>query len=422
MRHPRAVARLSRRQFLRGAAGAALAASAAGPLLAACGTAPPVGGTAGPTPTGSSFPLAREDNPVTWPIEDDNRPIGSGRSPERGATLKVYNWADYIYLKWVREFEKEFGCTVEISRFNTTDQALAKLRTGQVDFDVYFPDPSLLGKLVAAKLVQPLNHDYLPNLSNVWPNLQDPFYDGESRYTVPYTIYTTGIGWRADFVQEDPFELDNGYDFLSNPKYAGKVHLLDDYRETISMALLKNGITDINTDDPADLDVAVDELVELDEAVNPKLDVSQYEDLPAGRAWIHQAWSGDLIAAQYNLPRGTDVSVLRYWYPPEGGGVIGSDNMVVLRTARNPVLAHEFLNFMLDNEVAYSNFVDWNGYQAPMNDIDPDRLVSDRAIPETLASAVVKPSDFDTGHTILELSPAVDGLWHDAFQRFLSGG
>jgi spermidine/putrescine-binding protein len=32
----------------------------------------------------------------------------------------------------------------------------------------------------------------------VWSSLQSPWYDQESRYTVPYTVYTTGIGWRAD--------------------------------------------------------------------------------------------------------------------------------------------------------------------------------------------------------------------------------
>ena len=28
-------------------------------------------------------------------------------------------------------------------------------------------------------------------------------------YTVPYTIYTTGIGWRADKVSEDIAKMDN---------------------------------------------------------------------------------------------------------------------------------------------------------------------------------------------------------------------
>src|SRR5439155_9427715 len=106
-----------------------------------------------------------------------------------------------------KEFAQGFGCKVEISTFNGVDAALAKLRTGQLDFDVYLPDPSFLGRLVLGKLIQPLNHSYLPTLSNYWPQYQNPFYDVGSQYTVPYTIYTTGIGYRKDKVSEDPFAL-----------------------------------------------------------------------------------------------------------------------------------------------------------------------------------------------------------------------
>ena len=40
------------------------------------------------------------------------------------------------------------------------------------------------------------------------------------------------------------------------------------------------------------------------------------------------------------------------------------------------MLAHLFLNYMLDNGVAYSNFVNFNGYQPPLNEINPDELVA----------------------------------------------
>ena len=99
----------------------------------------------------------------------------------------------------------------------TRQEALAKLRTGQVDFDVYFPDPSLLGKLVVSKLVRPLNHDYIPNLKNVWSGFKSPYYDVGSRYGVPYTVYSTGIAYRTDRVKEDiPSLKPNPVDKFSN--------------------------------------------------------------------------------------------------------------------------------------------------------------------------------------------------------------
>ncbi len=54
--------------------------------------------------------------------------------------------------------------------------------------------------MVAADLLRPLNHDYIPNIDNLWPQFQNPWYDAGWRYSVPYTVYTTGIGWRTDMV------------------------------------------------------------------------------------------------------------------------------------------------------------------------------------------------------------------------------
>ncbi len=65
---------------------------------------------------------------------------------------------------------------------------------------------------------------------------------------MPYTVYGTGVCYRADRVSEVP---ENGYDLIWDKQYAGKVYVLDDYGEAIGMSLLRNGITtDINTSDP----------------------------------------------------------------------------------------------------------------------------------------------------------------------------
>ncbi len=59
--------------------------------------------------------------------------------------------------------------------------------------------------------------------------------------------------------------------------------------------------------------------------------------------------------------------------------------------AESPVLAHLFLNFMLEETIAYENFINWNGYIPPQKGIDADALIADGLIPETLAPAVVRP-------------------------------
>jgi spermidine/putrescine transport system substrate-binding protein len=186
------------------------------------------------------------------------------------------------------------------------------------------------------------------------------------------------------------------------------------------MVLLKNGITDLNTGDPKDLSLAKDGLLSLLDAVNVKYDVNDYTEIPEGRATVHQGWSGDMISAQYYLPKGTPLSVIGYWFPQDSGGPIGSDIMAIPKSATNPVLAHLFLNYMLDNKVAYGNFYNFNGYQPPLNAIDIDKLLGD-AVPKSLPAAIVKPEDFVRGYLYLELAPEVDAMWQSVWQEFKAG-
>ena len=137
------------------------------------------------TGTGA-LPLPRPNHPVTWPIYKGNHAIKSGMQPETGATLKVYNWTAYINQAVVNSFAKKYNCKVQVSTFNTMDEALAKIHSGQVDFDVFMGVTiDVLGPLVEQKFIQPLNHSYIPNITDAWPDFQNPFYDGSGSTPCP---------------------------------------------------------------------------------------------------------------------------------------------------------------------------------------------------------------------------------------------
>ncbi len=76
--------------------------------------------------------------------------------------------------------------------------------------------------------------------------------------------------------------------------------------------------------------------------------------------------------------------MLSFW-GPDANGVVQNDMLWILRKAKKPVLAHAFLNFMLDEKNAYDNFVQFNGYSPPQNTIDGDSLVKKGLIPKSLA-------------------------------------
>ncbi|MFL5797794.1 MAG: spermidine/putrescine ABC transporter substrate-binding protein [Actinomycetota bacterium] len=421
MRHPRErnpwTGPLSRRDFLKRSAASAVALSSVGALLEACGSGTPPGGAAA-----STLPLARPDHPVRWPIQADNRPIKSGLEPEQNATLKIYNWEEYMYKKSLRDFEKQYsdsGVKVEISTFANMDEALTKIRSGQVDFDILVPTIDVLGKLVTREYLRPLNHSYLTNLDNVWVELRDPYYDRGARYTVPYVTYTTGVAWRTDLIDEDVAARDMPYDVFWDPQYKDKTEVLDDYRETIGMTLLRHGIFDLNTGSSKNLDLARRDLLDLSQATNPLVNVDDYIDLPEAKVSITEAWSGDMVNAQYYGPKGFDTSVLRYWAMPTHAPV-NNDLLAILRAGKNPVLAHLFLDYLLEFKNAMTNF-SWLGYQPPQTRVDADLLVKQQYIPENLRTAVVDESIWKTGTRELELSPAVDAAWHDVWSRFKAG-
>jgi spermidine/putrescine transport system substrate-binding protein len=404
---------IDRRSFLRGTLGLSLGAGTAA-LLAGCG------GDA-PTATGAvASQIATPDNPVLWPVRADNRPIKPGLQPERNATLRLYNWEDYINADVIKAFErkyKAYNVKVEVSTFDNASDAVSNVKAGRADYDILFVTYDLLGQLVLGGHVRPLTQSYVPNIAQVWPVFQNPFYDQDWRYSVPYTVYTTGIGWRADKVHEDVAKMADPYEILWGSRYRGKVGVLDEYRETIGMVLLKNGITDLNTTRPKHLELVRRDLRDLALTTQPVVDVNAYQDLPTGKTWASMAFSGDLVAAPEYLPKGLSAEVLRYWFPLDGRGTVGNDLMTVLRSGRNPVLAHHFLNFLLDFDVAMRN-LEWNGFQPPQVRIDPILLVEQGYIPRNLTTAVVRQEYFETGFRAVELDPAVDRAWHAAWSEF----
>jgi spermidine/putrescine transport system substrate-binding protein len=412
MSHPRE-SRYGRREFLGRSAAGVVGLSSLSTILAACG------GSDNGNFKPPELMLARPDSPVTWPLFDDNPMVASGLEPE-GGTLRIYNWNGYLWPKIKKDFAKEYGVKVEETFFSTTDEAVAKISSGAVDFDVFFPTQDRIGRLVIGKSLQPLNRDYLPNLANVWPSVQDPWYDKGSQYTVPYTTWTTGIGYRTDHVPTTPDKLSNPYEIYWDEANRGKMFLLDDGRDAPAHMLLKKGIRNVNTEDGDDIALAKDELKSLYD-LNVKVSTDDYTNLPEGRAWVHQMWSGGAISAQWYLPEGTGTEALGFWFPEDGAGTIGNDNIAIPRNAKNPVLAHHFLNYLLDNKHGYDNFSNYVGYQPPFTRLGPDRLIADGVVPANLRTAIVRESDFDKGYFLTELTPAGQTEWQNAWAEFKAG-
>ncbi len=395
---------VSRRELLGAGAGLALAG-----LLAGCSTINPAAATSRP-------PLPRQNNPIKWPVYSDNKAIPSGLEPEKGATLQLYNWVAYINEAVIKNFCKKYNCNYSLTTFNTIEEAMAKLASGQLKFDVFFPEVDVLGQLIKAKMIRPLNHTYIPNIANTWADYRNPFYDVAWQYTTPYSIYTTGMAWRRDKVNLRPsWNMP-----WEGAPYKGKVALLDDYREGISLALLRAGNLDVNTTNAAQINAAGRALQRLSALTNVRIDNNDYTDLPTGKTWIHHAWSGDMASSYEYLPSGTSVDTLGYWFPANHRGPVANDLMVNLTGGANPVLAHKFIDYMLDVNNALENY-SYVGYMQPLTAVTPAKLTAEKLLPHQLASTVVLPDYFRHGLFELELPPAANALWESTWNSFSKG-
>ena len=121
---------------------------------------------------------------MSLPIYPDNKAIPSGMKPEKGP-LQFYNWQEYINPKVVKSFEEKYGVQVQISTFTTLDEAITKIQSGAVQYDVFCPETPDLEQLAVGKILAPLNLDYIPNLeANVWPTLVLSVGSGQSHTKV----------------------------------------------------------------------------------------------------------------------------------------------------------------------------------------------------------------------------------------------
>ena len=400
--------RMSRREMLRLMAGTAVA----GGLLVGCGS--------GSAPSSASRVVIGTGNTLSSSLFDDNPMIESGLEPEKGRCACTTGRT--ISTRACSRTSRRSSVSRSSSRLQLRGGDHAKLRTGKVDFDVFVPTAEIIPKFVAGEAAsapeprlpaQPEEErlaDARRSLLRQWVALHRPLHRLPDRDRMA-----------NGQVSADIAAMDNPWEAFWDPEYKGIAGLYDEYRETIGVGMYRDGITEINGANPDDLKAAQNNLIELTDLVDIRYTIdgacSSCPKVSSASTRHGQATcSTRLLHA-----KGDDPSVLRYVWPPKAqgraGGYVSNDNLAVLNGAENPVLAHMFLNYMLDDKVAIKNF-SWNAYQPPMR---LEATSSSRTGRSSRTSSAVVQSDFDTGQTP-QLTPDEDKRWLEAWSRVQQGG
>ena len=155
----------------------------------------------------------------------------------------------------------------------------------------------------------------------------------------------------------------------------------------------------------------------------PKVTITMYNDLPAGQLGAGQMWSGDVVNAQYYLPKGVkpDGAALLVPAGRQGHGRQRPDG-AARRRARTRCWPTMFINFMLDAEERARQL---RLHRLPAAAEDARRrtkIVSDGYVPgQPRARRWSSRSGSTTGYRLLELPPDADAAWHEIWQEFKAG-
>lgn len=277
-------------------------------------------------------------------------------------TLRVFNWGEYISdgsdgsLNVIKEFTKRTGIQVDYQVFSTNEEMYAKVISGSTDYDVLIPSDYMIGKMINEDLLAKLDFSNIPNYKYIDDAFKNLEYDPANEYSVPYTWGTVGIIYNKTMVT-DPVD---SWDILWDSNYAGKILMFNNPRDSYGIALKKLGYSQ-NTTDRDEIDQATDELKKQKLVVQAYVMDEIFPKMTAGEAALAPYYAGDAVTMISDNPD------LDFVVPKEGTNRF-VDAMVVPKTSKNKDLAEQFINFMLEEEVALAN-IEYIGYSTPMRNV-----------------------------------------------------
>nr|WP_317448153.1 extracellular solute-binding protein [uncultured Sellimonas sp.] len=266
--------------------------------------------------------------------------------PFEGQTLHIYNWGEYTGENIIGDFEEETGTTVVMENFDSNEQMYIKVANGE-SYDILVPSDYMIQRLIEEDYLQKLDKSKLDCFDKLSDAVLGLPYDPNNDYSVPYFWGTVGIVYDKTKVDIEDLERE-GYNIFLDQKYKGDVYLYDSERDSFMMALKALGYS-MNTENEAELNEAYEWLVECVETMDTEIVTDEIIDnMAQGRKALGLIYSGD---ASYVMAENEDMG----YFMPETGTNIWSDAMVIPKNAKNPDLAHAFINYASDYDGAYDN-------------------------------------------------------------------
>lgn len=320
------------------------------------------------------------------------------------AKVNFYNWDTYIGETTLADFTDATGIEVTLDLFADNDELFAKLKEGNPGYDLIVPTNDYAERMILAGMLEPLNHDLIPNKANVHPSFQDAAFDPGRKYTMPYMWGTLGIGYRKSKVSAP---IDSWKVLLDSDEYAGRIALLS---EAISVF----GVTSKYLGGKYNITTAEEVAAVEAQLIKQKGNLKTFAEdngqdlLLAGEVDITMEWNGDI--GQVAL-EDDDIT----YVVPKEGSLLWQDTLAIPTGAPHPENANKLINFILDADVgaAIADFIQY----ATANEAARGKLG-----PEYNENPLIFPSD----ETIAQCEPGlyrgeeVVQMINDAWTRVLA--
>ncbi|MCL1819810.1 MAG: spermidine/putrescine ABC transporter substrate-binding protein [Oscillospiraceae bacterium] len=267
----------------------------------------------------------------------------SGCANYPNGVVNVYNWGEYMDTDLNKEFEKEFGIKVNYKQYETNEMMYSYLKSGGAGYDVIIPSDYMIGRLIEEDMLEELNFSNIPNFSDIKPELKNPGYDPQNKFSVPYAWGIVGLIYDGGKINEN---LDS-WGALFDVKYSGQLLMFDNSRDAFGIALKYLGYS-LNTENEDEIYEAFELLKRQKPLVQAYTMDQIFDKLGGGEALLGPYYAGDYFTMLEDNP------ALIFAVPKEGTNKF-VDAMCIPKGADNKENAEKYINFMTSTKAALAN-------------------------------------------------------------------
>lgn len=298
-----------------------------------------------------------------------------------GAVLNVYNWGVYmddgkgedgdgsyideettmnVNAAFEQYYKETYGeeIKVQYTTYENNEAMYAKLSAGGANYDIVVPSDYMINRMIKEGMLEKLEFSNIPNYQNIDDQFKDGSwqYDPTGEYSVTYTWGTVGIVYDANVVTEEV----SSFDILWDEKYAGKILMMNNPRDTFAVALAKNGKS-LNSANADDWEQAYEDLERQKPLVQAYVTDECFEKMQNGEASLAPAYCGDFLIMEGDTAEGID---LRFAPLQNQNANKFCDAFCIPKGAKNKLAAERYIDFMCTYAPALAN-AHYTGYSSP---------------------------------------------------------